>query len=226
MSVARGRRAVAVALALLAPALLPACGAAEVAGDGGAPVQISDRSDTGGPYAGIEVEPAFPLPRARLTGDDGRAVELSADLDRPVRVFFYGYTLCPDVCPLVMANLALAVARLPDDVAARVQVVFVTSDPARDTPEALRAYLDRFDPDFTGYTGELATIVDVAQHMGVAVDRGRRLPSGGYEVTHGAELIGYDGDDGVVLWPQGTSVDDLASDLARLVAAAGTGTRQ
>lgn len=225
MTVGRGRRARPWVLGLVglgATAVLAACGGAPGATDGGRPVAISDRSDTGGPYAGLEVEPGFALPSAELTADDGRTVELAADLDRPVRVFFYGYTLCPDVCPLVLADLTLAVSRLPDDVADQVQVVFVTSDPARDTPAVLRAYLDRFDPAFSGYTGELGTIVDVALTMGVAVERGPRLPSGGYDVTHGAELVGYADDEGVVVWPQGTSVDDLSADLARLVARSGS----
>lgn len=184
---------------------------------------VESRSDTGSPFAGIEVDPGFPLPRARLTRDDGSPVQLARDLERPVRLFFYGYTLCPDVCTLIMADLALAVARLPADMADEVQVVFVTSDPARDTPEVLRGYLDRFDPDFTGLTGDLDTIVEVALTMGVAIEEGPRLPSGGYQVRHGAEVVGYTGDEGVVVWPQGTSVDDLSADLAALVAASRSG---
>ena len=97
-------------------------------------------------------------------------------------VFFFGYTRCPDICPLVMADLAVAVARLPGRRPGDVQVVLVTSDPARDDPAVLRAYLDRFDPDFTGLTGDLDTIVAVADDDGRRGREGRRLPSGGYEV--------------------------------------------
>lgn len=212
------RRPFALAGAALSLGVLAGCGSAPGGGDRVPAVVVEQRSDTGGGYAGREVQPGYALPAATLTGDDGNQVRLRKDLDAPVRVFFFGYTSCPDVCSLIMADLALAVARLPETVADDVSVVLVSSDPERDTPQVLRTYLDRFDPDFTGLTGDLDTIVDVATAMGVAIEEGHRLPSGGYEVTHGSELIGYLGDDGVVVWPLGTSVEDLSGDLARLVA--------
>ncbi len=191
----------------------------------GPPVIVHERSDADTRFAGTEVEPAFELPRATLTGDDGTSFDLAADLERPVTVFFFGYTQCPDVCSLVMADLTLALARLPEELRAEVEVVFVTSDPARDDPAILRSYLRQFNPDFIGLTGSLGTIVDVAEQMGIAIERGRRLPSGGYEVGHGAELIGYAGDEGVLVWGEGVSVDDLSDDLARLATAAAEGDR-
>lgn len=217
-----------VAAAVLVALSAAGCGSAPDAtgsgSDQGPAVVLESGSADDGPYAGTEIDPPFALPRVTLTRDDDSQLQLASDLDRPVRLFFYGYTRCPDICSLVMSDLALAVSRLPADVADAVQVVFVTSDPARDTPAALRAYLDRFDPDFTGLTGDLATISRVAAAMGVAIEEGPRLPSGGYEVRHSDQVIGYTGVDGVVAWSQGTPVDDLAADLARLVAAAGSGT--
>ncbi len=195
-------------------------GSADDGSDGAAGVVVSSSQD-GGPYAGIEVDPAFQMPEAELTDADGKPTTLPDDLQAPVRVFFYGYTNCPDVCPLVMSDLALAVARLPADVADQVEVVLVTSDPARDDPATLRAYLDRFDPEFTGLTGDLDTIVDVAADMGIAVADGAQLPSGGYEVTHGSQVIGYVEDRGVVIWTEGTSPEDIAADLVRMVGSAG-----
>ncbi len=218
---AAGTALVAVGLALGLTAVT-GCGAGRPSADRG-PAAVVQTSGDPGPLAGIEVRPPFPLPAADLVADDGTRVRLGEALDRPVTVFFFGYTLCPDICTLVMADLAVAVSRLPADVRADVQVALVSSDPARDTPAVLRAYLDRFDPDFTGFTGDLDTIVEAAETMGIAVDQGRRLPSGGYEVTHGAELVGYVGDEGVALWSQGTSVEDLAADLEALVAAARRG---
>ena len=193
-------------------------GGSDPAAGAGSAVVVESRSDDGGPYAGIEVDPPFALPPAALTRDDGTRVQLPSDLDRPVRLFFFGYTRCPDICSLVMADLTLAVARLPAEAAEQVQVVLVTSDPARDTPVALRAYLDRFDPGFTGLTGDLATIVDLAGAMGIAIEKGPRLPSGGYEVGHGSQLLGYVGGDGVLVWSEGMPVDDLTDDLVRLAA--------
>ncbi|HLK94622.1 MAG TPA: SCO family protein, partial [Nocardioidaceae bacterium] len=121
---------------------------------------------------------------------------------------------------LIMSDLALAVARLPADLADKVEVVLVTSDPARDDPAALRAYLERFNPDFIGLTGDLDAITTLADAMGVALEEGKQLPGGGYEVGHGAQVVGYVGDRGVLVWTEGTSVEDLSSDLASLAAAA------
>ena len=199
-------------------ALLVGCGSTTGGNEG--PAAIVHGSGGDGAYAGVDVDPGFALPDATLITDAGRRVRLARDLDAPVRVFFYGYTQCPDICSVVLADLTVAVARLPSDLADDVSVVLVTSDPARDTPAALRTYLDRFNPDFTGLTGDLDTIVETALAMGVAIEEGPRLPSGGYEVAHGAELVGYLRDEGVVVWPQGTPVADLQADLTRMVLAA------
>lgn len=193
----------------------PAVTAQEADADG-PPALIEGDSAAG--FAGTAVEPAFGLPSARLTSDRGSRRPLEAHLDRPVSVFFFGYTHCPDVCSLVMADLTLAVARMPARLREQVRVVLVTSDPARDDAATLHRYLSRFDPDFMGLTGDLATIVDLAGAMGIAIEKGPRLPSGGYEVGHGSQLIGYVGGDGVLIWSEGMSVDDLTGDLVRLAA--------
>lgn len=209
------RRALVPGLVLLAAAA--GCGSSTPEPPvGSPPVIVHERSDSDTTYAGLEVEPGFELPRATLTADDGARFDLGRDLDRPVTVFFFGYTGCNDVCPLVMSDLTLAVSRLPAAQRDQVQVLFVTSDPARDDPATLRRYLRRFNPDFTGLTGRLSTIVDVARTMGIAIEKGHRLPSGGYEVGHGSELIGYQGEEGVLVWSEGVAVDDLTADLARL----------
>lgn len=171
-----------------------------------------------GPYTGVEVDPGFPMPRATLVGSDGEPVQVPADLDGTVRLFFYGYTRCPDVCPMIMSDLAQAVVRLPADVREQVEVVMVTSDPERDDAETVGAYVDGFDPasDFTGLTGDLGTIVAMAEQMGVSIDDGRRLPSGGYEVAHGPQVVGYAGDSAPVYWNEGTSAADLAADVLLL----------
>jgi protein SCO1 len=183
---------------------------------GGAAGVVVTESGDAGPYAGIEIDRPYPLPVTTLTGDDGSEVHLPDDLTASVRVFFFGYTQCPDICNTVMSDLALAVARLPDEAADDVQVVLVTSDPARDDPPALRAYLDRFDPDFTGLTGDMDTIVSLSDAMGVAIERGERLPSGGFEVAHGTQVVGYVGDRGVVVWTAGTSPEDIGDDLVQM----------
>jgi protein SCO1 len=104
--------------------------------------------------------------------------------------------------------------------AALARLMCITTDPARDTPSVLRTYLDRIDPNYVGLTGDLATIVSVARNMGVAIDDAQKLPSGGYEVTHGTQVIGFGKDHkAVVVWMYPTSVGDLRADFETLARA-------
>lgn len=207
-----------LAAAVAAAALLAGC--ASSTDDQQPAAIVVTESDESGQFAGIELEQPYQLPDTNLIDDDGNRFQVPADLDAPVQAYFFGYTNCPDICSLIMSDLALAVARLPADLADKVEVVLVTSDPARDDPAALQAYLERFNPDFTGLTGDLDAITTLADAMGVALEEGKQLPGGGYEVAHGAQVVGYVGDRGLLVWTEGTSVEDLSSDLARLAATA------
>ncbi len=172
--------------------------------------------DPNSPYRGAELSSPYAMPDITLTATDGRPFDLVADTTRPVTVVFFGYTHCPDVCPLVMSDLTAAVLRLPADVRDQTQLLFVTTDPARDTPQALRRYLDRYSDDFVGLTGDRAELVTAAKAMGVPIAGTTRLPSGGYDVSHGAQVIGFRGDRAPVVWTQGTPVDDLVADITTL----------
>ena len=135
-----------------------------------------------------------------------------------VVVLYFGYTHCPDVCQVVLSTLASAMTRLDKADHEQVDVVFVTTDPERDTEKVLRNYLDRFDPTFIGLTGPLDSIIDVGKGMAVAVEQGHQLPSGGYDVTHGTSVLAIDGGDEVpILWTQGTSATQFASDVHQLL---------
>jgi protein SCO1/2 len=113
-----------------------------------------------------------------------------------------------------MADLASAMVRLDPDEAGRVQTLFVTTDPARDDPAVRRAYLDRFNPRFEGLTGPLARIISVAGAVHVPVEQGPRLPSGGYDITHGTPILGVLPDRSVpIVWTEGTSAAKLAADI-------------
>jgi protein SCO1 len=196
-------RLAAALVALLVP--LAACGGSEA-------------DDGGGALRGTELDPPFEVSSTPLTDTAGRPYSLTDDTDKPLTLVFFGYTHCPDICQTVMSNLATAVTRLDEADRDRVDVVFVTTDPARDTPDVLKRYLDHFDPSFVGLTGELDTIVDVAKPLGVGVTHGDKLPSGGYDVTHGATITGIDGDDdGTVYWSEATSSADFAADIHTLL---------
>ena len=101
---------------------------------------------------------------------------------------------------------------------ANVQVVFVTTDPARDTGPVLRRWLDRYSSSFVGVRGPLARTEKIATAVGVAMGKGRRLPSGGYDVMHGTQVMAIDGKNTVpVIWTLGTTAPELAHDIHQLL---------
>lgn len=190
---------------------------------GGAPASQSPVADVSIPpdpdgLAGIVLPRPFRVPQTSLVGTTGERFDLAAETRRPLTLVFFGYTHCPDVCQLVMANIASALVRLDERQRARVAMVFVTTDPARDTPRRLRDYLGRFDPEFQGVTGDLAAIVRLAETVNVPIEKGHRLASGGYDVTHGTDVLGVLPDDRVpVLWTQGAGPEALADDITRIL---------
>ena len=181
-----------------------------IAGCGGEPQE--------GDMAGAVLDQPYVVPDTPLTDTEGRPYSLADDTDARLTLVFFGYTHCPDICQVIMSSLASTMTRLPESERDDVDVVFVTTDPARDDQQALRDYLDRFDPSFVGLTGELDTITDIGSEMAVAVERGKKLPSGGYEVTHSTPVLGIDADDEVpIVWTQGTSAAELSDDVHTLL---------
>jgi protein SCO1/2 len=175
-------------------------------------------SSASGELHGTLLDPPFEVSSTPLTDTSGTPYALTTDTDKPLTIVFFGYVHCPDICQTVMASLATAMTRLDDRDRERVDVVFVTTDPARDTEDALRQYLDHLDPTFIGLTGDLDTIVSVAKPLGVGVTQGDKLPSGGYEVTHGTTITGIDADDqGTIYWSDDTSSADFAADIHTLL---------
>jgi protein SCO1/2 len=160
----------------------------------------------------------YVVPGLELTATDGSSYSLAREARRPLTLVFFGYTHCPDICQVVMADIASALTRLDATDREKVGMVFVTSDPQRDDPRTLRTYLDRFDPRFEGLTGELGPILRLGEAVGVEIRKGRRLPSGGYEVAHGTQVLGVDAEGEVaVVWTQGTSAAELAEDLTLIL---------
>ena len=175
----------------------------------------------GGPaeFTGTRLDNPYTVPDTALTDTDGEQFSLTADTDRPLTLVFFGYTHCPDLCPMVMNSISGAMNRLEDDEREQVDVVFVTTDPARDDEAALRDYLDGYGDDFVGLTGKLPTIIDIAQRMHIYVNDGKRLPTGGYDLGgHTTAVLGVDGDDEVtVLWSDDTSAAEFAEDIRTLL---------
>lgn len=166
---------------------------------------------------GQVVDPPFTVNGLALDDIDGTPYSLTEDTDKRLTLVFFGYTNCPSLCGLVLGNLASAMTQLDESDRDQVQVVFVTTDPERDTPEAIRDYLDDYDPSFVGVTGALDDITAVA--ASVAVGMGEELPSGGYEVdAHSTQVTGIDvGDQAPIYWPQTTSPGQYADDIHALL---------
>lgn len=124
-----------------------------------------------------------PLPAVTLLDDRGRATTLAAG-DGRMRLVFYGFVRCPDVCPATLASLKNTYAALSPEQRQRVQVQLVSVDPAYDRPAVLRGYLDRFEPAFTGLTGTTEAVNQAALAMFVSVVT--PLPDEGHGAgTHG-----------------------------------------
>jgi protein SCO1/2 len=174
-------------------------------------------ADPAGYTGGSSLPEPYSMPEMSLTDTSGRPYNLATTPSKPVTLLFFGYTHCPDVCITVLSDVALAMKRLAPADRDQIQFIFVTTDPARDTERAIRRYLDRFDPSFVGLTGPLPTIKRAATQVGVDIEGVEKLPSGGYEVGHSAQVIGFSRDSGVVLWTPGTPIAALKHDFALLV---------
>src|SRR5215470_2654526 len=127
-----------------------------------------------------------------LTDHNGKPRTL-ADFRGKVVVMFFGYTQCPDFCPTTLSQLAEAMRKLGPD-AARVQVLFVTVDPERDTPELLSHYVPAFDPGFLGLYGDAAATAAVAKEFKVLYQKQPGPTPGSYSMDHSAGTFIFDPD--------------------------------
>ena len=176
--------------------------------------------EAGGASAAREYPNPRPKPEFVLTDTEGQPFAFREGTEGSATLLFFGYTYCPDVCPVHMANIAAALHKLPDAVARQVKVVFVTTDPERDTPERLRAWLEQFDRGFIGLTGTQAE-VDSAQ-TSMRLPPAYREPgdsAGQYFIGHSAHVIAFTRD-GLARYalPFGTRQSEWAQEIPRLVA--------
>jgi len=175
-----------------------------------------DRADTA--YRGGMVSPSLPKPKFTLTDTGGAPFDLSSRTQGHVTLLFFGYTHCPDMCPLQMSMIAQAFKKLPPESAEQFKVVFVTTDPERDSPQVLRAWLDHFDKRFIGLTGSDAAIdaAQIAANIPPAKKSAVR-PDGAYEVGHAAFVFAYTKDNlAHLIYPVGMTPEDWAHDLPLL----------
>lgn len=161
----------------------------------------------------IYTEPYPPASDFTLARADGSRFQLSGMRGKVVLLFF-GYTSCPDICPTTLAELNQAMKGLKAEEAARVQVVFVTVDPGRDTPERAQEYVNHFNPDFIGLSGPEEELSKVWNAYGVFREIVEGTSAAGDLVNHTARVTVVDGNGNLRLsFGFDTPVEDIVHDL-------------
>ena len=168
-------------------------------------------------FKGIDITGAEYAKDLALSDPDGRRRSL-AEFKGSVVVVFFGFTHCPDVCPTTMAELALVKRQLGAD-GQRLQAVFVTVDPERDTPELLKAYVSNFDPGFVALRGTPEETAAAAKHFKVFYAKVPGKTEGSYTIDHTAGAYVFDPQGRVRLFTRhGTGADALLHDIRILLA--------
>ncbi|TDC76506.1 SCO family protein [Streptomyces hainanensis] len=212
------RRISTTVVALGAALTLAACGGDASGGDG----DDSAAAEVHGEHApdeGTVVDTPFAKPELVLTDTEGEEYDFVERTAGRAVLLYFGYTHCPDICPLTMSNIGIASAGLTDEQRAQLDVVFVTTDPDRDTPGSLGPWLQAQGPDFTGLTGDFATIQEAARSLGVHIEPSTEDENGDIVSTHGTQVIAFlpTDDQAHVVYTEGVTSDTFARDLPGLI---------
>ncbi|MFJ2718892.1 SCO family protein [Streptomyces sp. NPDC087437] len=210
----RNKTFVAAALLAAATLTLSACGSGN---DGGKPVAVVSE-DTSQKAATVLDKP-FEKPDLVLTDTQGKQYDLRKETAGHPTLVYFGYTHCPDACPLTMNNIAVAKKALSKAEQDDLRVVFVTTDPDRDTPAELGNWLKMIDPQFIGLTGDFSTIQAGARTLGISIEPTTKDKNGKLVSMHGTQVIAFSPktDAGYVLYGEDATVDDYTKDLPRIV---------
>lgn len=167
-------------------------------------------------FSGTVIQSQTAAPSVDLVTSTGERASLR-DFEDKVVVLYFGYTFCPDVCPTTLSTIKKAVDKLGDK-SDDVQVIMVSVDPERDSPELLRDYLSFFDSRFLGMTGTEVEVAEVATVYGVFFQAEEGTVDTGYLVSHTANLMVVDREGylKLIIPPDATS-DQIASDLDYLL---------
>ena len=215
------RRAVSVIAAIaLGAVLLAACG-------GSSPSQKAVVTQVGGPpqtsatYPGALLFPrSYAKPTVTLEDTAGAPYDIATQTRGELTLVYFGYTHCPDLCPLNMETAATALGRLPKAERARINVVFVTTDPDRDTPPVIRIWLDHFDQKFVGLTGTITQIRQTEGATGIPLSFAEHTsgPGASYAVVHAGYILVYTQDNQAhVEFPAEITPEQEAQDLSTLL---------
>ena len=170
-----------------------------------------------GPQFGVAISASTPIADFQLDSTLGTPLALSDFADR-YTVLYFGYTTCPDICPTTLADLGKA-EQLMGATAERMQVIFITVDPERDTPQRLQDYLAYFSPNFIGMSGALDATERIASQLGVVYEKRYNSESAtDYLMDHTATVIVLDPQRRPqLLFPYGVTGEQIASDLQALM---------
>jgi protein SCO1/2 len=167
---------------------------------------------------GLVPTPLPVVPSFTLTDTAGRPFSFAAHARGKLTYLYFGYTHCPDACPTTMSDLAAALHRQPRSVRRRVEVVFVSVDPNRDTRHVLRSWLDHFDRRFVGLTGSVRAVDAAERAAGVPVPPPGRHRGPSYGVAHASLVLPYSPDGRAhVVYTQGFRTADYAHDMPLLL---------
>jgi protein SCO1 len=168
-------------------------------------------------YKGTELAVLTPLPAVTLKDAAGQPYDLKARNAGKLTLVYFGYTNCPDVCPTTMADIAAALRLVSATQRAKVSVVFITTDPERDTGPVMKTWLAKFDPTFTALGGTVADVDNAAKLAGVPVNPPIKNADGTVEVDHGSQVTAFAPDGKArVVWLQGMTPQDIAHDIPLL----------
>jgi protein SCO1 len=165
-----------------------------------------------GPKYGMVLQSPEPAMDFRLPSHLGQEMALS-DFRGEIVLLYFGYTVCPDVCPTTLAEVHKALDLLGDE-ADKVTLIMVSVDPERDTPEVLAEYLPHFDSRFVGLVGSPEQTLEIATNYGIHYERRDSDSALGYLVDHTATLTLIDRDGHArLIFPYGTKAEELAEDI-------------
>ena len=170
-------------------------------------------------WRGVPLEVDREMPDVTLLDTAGNEVDLREATAGTPTLLFFGYTSCPDICPIHMAVIAGAMQELRISTE-QVQVVFVSVDPERDTPEKIDAFLAAFDDDFLGLHGDIEVVADALRQLDLPgpVVEGPDPRGEGDLIGHPAQVIGFDADGQARrVWPFGARRSDWILDLPSIV---------
>ena len=168
-------------------------------------------------WTATDISGLMPNLQLELTSDEGRAVNQDEFLGK-TNIVFFGFTYCPDICPTTLAKVRQAIHQLSEEQRQQLNVLFISVDPERDTPEHLKRYISSFGPEFKGLTGTQEQLKSLVRNYRVTYGYGKPDEDGNYDVSHSSAIFIFDPSGAVrLLAKDSIPTEGLAQDLERLM---------